>query len=250
MPARTAIGSAPRTRRRRVARRCRWAAPAAQPVGDRDEHGVAGRVPERVVDGLEVIEVHREQRARCAGVRRCSRIASCNVTRLASPVRASKCASWRNCRSAAISAVASTSTPRHPSTCCVVVGHRLGAHLPPLLAARRGRPARSRCGTAVPWRTSPAPGRPCRGCARRACRQRRPRTASTSTPSNSPRRGDACARTTRRASSPTAPRPRVPGNRASSIVTMRRCRSASRSDRNSASDLRPTAIAPAAQVKA
>ena len=51
-----------RTRRRRSAPRCRRADAARRAAGDLDEHLVAGRVAEAVVDGLEVVEVEEEHR--------------------------------------------------------------------------------------------------------------------------------------------------------------------------------------------
>ena len=63
--------AARRTRRRRVARPCPCAQGAPQAVGDGDEQLVAGRVAERVVDRLEVVEVdegdgHESRRPRGA----------------------------------------------------------------------------------------------------------------------------------------------------------------------------------------
>ena len=58
-----------RTRRRRSARRCRSGARTAQPLGDGDEQVVADRVAERVVDGLEVVDVDEQHGDRRLGQR-------------------------------------------------------------------------------------------------------------------------------------------------------------------------------------
>ena len=83
---------APRTRRRPAGRRCRRPGPAAQPLADLPQQHVAGRVPERVVDELEVVEIDEQQADRAPVVPvQVGRVASRspNSVRLGRPVSGS-----------------------------------------------------------------------------------------------------------------------------------------------------------------
>ena len=69
-PAARRAGAARRTRRRRGGRRCRTRAARAQPARDLLEQQVAHVVAERVVDLLEVVEVHDHHHGRLAAAAR------------------------------------------------------------------------------------------------------------------------------------------------------------------------------------
>ena len=71
---------------------------AHQPLGHEAQQLVTGRMSERVVDGLEVVQVNEQDgqaRRRCRRTRACER-RSTNRTRFASPVNGSWSAWWRS----------------------------------------------------------------------------------------------------------------------------------------------------------